>query len=429
MPKIYEIRDPVYGFIAFNEWERDIINHPVFQRLRRIRQLALTEMVYPGAVHTRFEHSLGVMHLATNMFDTITRNENNVQILHDKYSFEKKNIDRYKQLIRIAALLHDVGHAPFSHASEAIMEKNPETGKSYNHEDYTIAIIRDKLKDVINDHAANHEGITANEVIGLIKGTMARLVFWKTLISSQLDADRGDYLLRDAHHCGVKYGVYDVDRLLVTISLGEDPETKEITLGVKEDGWHTAESLIIARYLMHTQVYFHKTRVAYNIILREAIKETRGSLPSLNQLEQYVKIDDYDIWNDIKNNKDKFWCKSILSRNHIRQIFETNELPSDQDKERLKSIKQKLESNGIDPWEENSKSSWYKLDKSSNSEECIGDKEGKEEIMIILDKNKTKPLSEQSNIAKYIDKINQIRLYVKPDDREKANDIVKEILQ
>lgn len=151
--KQYEIRDPVYGFITFNDWEKGIIDHPAFQRLRRIKQLALTEMVYPGAVHTRFEHSLGVMHLATIMYDSIVNN--NKRMLEDHLSYNKIGLEKDRQLVRLAALLHDIGHAPFSHASEDILPMNPTRNKPYNHEDYTARIIKNILRDVIEDHPIN----------------------------------------------------------------------------------------------------------------------------------------------------------------------------------------------------------------------------------------------------------------------------------
>jgi len=138
--KRYEIRDPVYGFVSFNEWEKEIIGHPAFQRLRRIKQLALTEMVYPGAVHTRFEHSLGVMHLATKMYDSIV--DSSHSLLEDRLSYNKAGLEKDRQLIRLAALLHDVGHAPFSHASEEIMPVNANKNKPFKHEDYTTSIIK-----------------------------------------------------------------------------------------------------------------------------------------------------------------------------------------------------------------------------------------------------------------------------------------------
>ncbi len=105
MSEQFEVRDPVYGFIAFSDWEKEIIGHPLFQRLRRIRQLALTDMVYPGATHTRFEHSLGVMHLATLMYDAITQDENNLGILRDEHSYEEAGIYRNRQLIRLGLVI------------------------------------------------------------------------------------------------------------------------------------------------------------------------------------------------------------------------------------------------------------------------------------------------------------------------------------
>ena len=109
----FEIRDPLYGFIDFTDWEKQIIDHEAFQRLRRIRQLGLTDMVYPGATHTRFEHSLGVMHLATLMFDAIVKKPENMKILNEELRYDKSGLKIERQLIRLAALLHDIGHAPF----------------------------------------------------------------------------------------------------------------------------------------------------------------------------------------------------------------------------------------------------------------------------------------------------------------------------
>lgn len=114
----YEIRCPIHGFIVLNEWERTIVSDPAFQRLRRIRQLAWTDQVYPGAMHTRFEHSLGVMHTATLMYDTIR--ERSRDILEGEFRYNNAGLDRDRQLVRLAALLHDVGHGPFSHASEEL---------------------------------------------------------------------------------------------------------------------------------------------------------------------------------------------------------------------------------------------------------------------------------------------------------------------
>ncbi len=421
--KNYEIRDPVYGFITFNDWEKEIINHVAFQRLRRIRQLALTDMVYPGAEHTRFEHSLGVMHLTTLMYDAIINNDTNKKILEERLSYNDAGLKKDRQLIRLAALLHDVGHAPFSHASEEIMPVNEQTGKPFKHENYTTAIIKGPLKDAIENHQINttNYNILAEEVAALIEGNAAILgkrIFWKVLISSQLDADRGDYLLRDSHHIGVKYGIYDHARLLNTLALGIEPESEEVVLGVGKDGWHIAESIVIARYQMFTQVYFHKTRRAFDYHLKEAMKTVLrgGKLPAPEELEDFMKLDDIALWTLFKENNTNFNCGSILSRDHIRKIHSTSETPTKKDERKAEKNKEKLSKKGIWFYEDKAENLWYKFN--------VDDKENKE-IMIINDDGKAYPLSKDSSIVKNMGAVKQIRIYVKSGDREVAEEALK----
>ena len=165
----YEFRCPVHGFIEVNDWERSVIDHPVFQRLRRIRQLGWTDYVYPGSTHTRFEHSLGVMHVVTRMYDAITRQSGAVLQSHLAYDADGVGRGRDRQLMRFAALLHDTGHAPFSHASEDLLPNRPTTKKKYVHEDYSAEIIRRRVKDVIENHPANDNvKLTADEIASLI---------------------------------------------------------------------------------------------------------------------------------------------------------------------------------------------------------------------------------------------------------------------
>jgi len=418
--KIYEIRDPVYGFISFNEWEREIINHPAFQRSRRIRQLAFTDLIYPGATHTRFEHSIGVMHLATKMFDAIVQKDKNKRILKDYIGYNEAGFAKDRQLVRLGGLLHDVGHAPFSHASEEILPLNAEKEKPYKHEDYTVAIIRGPLKEVIEDHKFNRTNynISAEEVAALIEGNVSILgprSFWKILISSQLDADRSDYLLRDSLHIGVKYGLYDIDRLLVTLTLGVQPkeESEEVVLGISEGGWHVAESLIIARYQMFTQVYYHKTRRAYDYMLKEALKETIKCYPQPTEIGEFLKYDDYSMWNLMKE-KNSEWFQRILKRDHIRMIAETKEKPLREEIGYIEQIKGRLEEKAIWFWEDTPEEvkSWYKI------------KEG-EEIEIIEDNGKVSPLSIYSTIVNSLQRqFAKSRIYVKHEEKKKAKKII-----
>ncbi len=198
--RVYEIRCPVHGFITLNDWEWEIISQPAFQRLRRIRQLAWTDQVYPGAMHTRFEHSLGVMHAATRLYEGIV--SRSADLLRSELAYDPVGLERDKTLVRLTALLHDVGHGPFSHAVEDLMPAQA-NGSKYQHEDYSAAIIRHKLRDVIENHQlSQNSGIKVEDITALLEGKpeAGRRIFWRELITGQMDADRMDYLLRDSLH-------------------------------------------------------------------------------------------------------------------------------------------------------------------------------------------------------------------------------------
>lgn len=422
----FKIRDPIHGFVEFNEWEKQIIGHPVFQRLRRIRQLALTDMVFPGGLHTRFEHSLGVMHLATKMYESILNNDYNRTILKDNYGFNEAGFVRNKQIVRLAALLHDIGHAPLSHASEDLMQIDESTGKPLKHEDYTVCIIENCLKDVIENHQINKNNynIKAEEVTGLIEGDpekAGQVVFWKVIISGQLDADRSDYLLRDSLHTGVKYGVYDLDRLLSMLAIGEDLENKgELLLGIKEGGWHVAESVILARYQMFSQVYFHKTKRSFELIYNQAMKDIFGKIPSKDNLEEFLKWDDYHVIEKFKDHPENYWCKSLIQRKHLYMLHQTTEVPELNEVEDFIKIQKHLNEESVWVVEDDVEKVWY---------ESKRDGESTNEIMIIGKNGICKPLSQHSRLVHNMGELKQMRLYVKQEEKNKALKIKEEALK
>jgi len=413
----YEIRDPIFGFISLNDWEKEIINSKEFQRLRRIKQLAFTDMVYPGANHTRFEHSLGVMHVSTMMYDSIINKNSNINILRERFDYNDAGIERDRQLVRLAALLHDIGHPPFSHGPENLMPSK--------HEEYSAEIIRNLLKDVIENHKINDNyKIKAEEIAALIEGNIKILrgrIFWRDLISSQLDADRCDYLLRDSYHTGVKYGIYDYDRLINTISIGIEPEADNIVLGIEEGGWRVAEALIVARYFIFTQVYLHKTRRIYDYHLTKVLENMlkNGKFPNKNYINKYMNIDDFSVWNFIiSNNKSIEDCSCILNRKHHRMIYE-EEIVKEDFPINIEKIKNKL----------NKKKIWYYEDNSRELKEWYT-KDTYEEIMIINENNKkASPLSKWSKVTGKLGKYDFIRLYVRYIDFERAKNFIQEVLQ
>lgn len=254
------IRCPVHGFIRYSVNERKIIDHPVFQRLRHIRQLAMTYLVYPGAMHSRFEHSLGVMELATQAFDLLTlRHEERLESeLKEVPELSEDTLKKARQIIRLMAMLHDVGHPAFSHAAESTI---PGGG----HEGLSIHIMANLLGAEIDQ--VFFEGASALLVRLMEKSQ--ELTFLREFVASQMDMDRTDYLHRDSLHCGVDYGVFDSGRLIESLTVIENPDSGRLQLAIQRGGEHTFEALILARYQMNTQVYLHRIRRIYDYYLTE----------------------------------------------------------------------------------------------------------------------------------------------------------------
>lgn len=250
------VYDEVHGYIPLSGVELRLVDTPTFQRLRRIKQLAQAWFVYPGAVHTRFSHSLGTMYL----MDMIAR------------KFVRAGIVPRDDvvLLKAAALLHDIGHTPYSHAIEEYFHER--FGVSHEDISYWIVTEDPHIREALSDY-----GLEPREVAAIIQGRH-REVTYNMLISSDLDVDRLDYLLRDALHTGVKYGLIDLHRIVATLSVGEDGY-----LTIPEKAVQAAESFYIARLHMYRSVYYHKTITAYQLLIN-AIYEGMSREEGLNQL-------------------------------------------------------------------------------------------------------------------------------------------------
>ena len=330
------IRIPIHGFVELTPLEIALIDSPPMRRLRRIKQLAMCDEVYPGATHTRFEHSIGVMHIASRMFDSIFKDgKGNEEFLRDLgYDTSRKQF--WKKAIRLAALLHDVGHPPFSHAGEGLLPD----GKK--HEDYTYYIIINKLKDLIENGELNEtEVVEAQVVASLIHkkhSSPKNLQFWETLIASQIDADRCDYLLRDAYHIGVTYGTFDLDRIIQTITLGKMPKEEEgqkdePTIAFEQKGRQAVEGLLVARYMMFIQVYYHHTRRSFDYHLIQSLKHIlpNGIYPNIENINDYLKWDDAFVISSFKKQSslNEANINAILHRKHDYCFYWTNPTPID----------------------------------------------------------------------------------------------------
>lgn len=414
-----EIRCPIYGFIALDDWEREIVSQPAFQRLRRIRQLAWTDQVYPAAMHTRFEHSLGVMHMATALYDGVVQRCGNV--LRNELGYEDAGIRRHRRLVRLAALLHDVGHAPFSHAGEDLMPELVSKKRLYKHEDYSTAIIRTEFRDVIERHKTNinNYNFRADEIAKLIEGnaTESGAALWQDIISSQLDADRMDYLLRDSYHAGVEYGRYDWRRIVATVELVPDVETGSPRLGVSEQGRHAAEAMIIARYMMFNQVYFHKTRVVFDFHLQHALEAMLpgGKFPAPDEkgLKEYLDWDDWRVLGELSRGNGGEHGSRLANRQFYRLVYETPEFPSEADDAQLELVAAAL--GKALAFRSEAGKSWYKL--------------GETDLPVAALNSGEKPrlLSQSSTIVGNMKPTRRTRLYVRPEDRVKAIEDIKAI--
>jgi HD superfamily phosphohydrolase len=205
------------------------------------------------------------MHVATRLYDAIL--ERSSDVLKRELAYDDKGLRSDRRLVRLTALLHDVGHTPFSHAGEELFPMHSEE-RRYKHEDYSAAIIRTQLRDTIENHplAPNYR-IKADDIAGLLEGSASagRSLFWRELIDGQLDADRMDYLLRDSLHTGVDYGKFDWRRLVGSVLVVPAVGERSPHVGVAEGGFHAAEALVLARYFMFTQVIF--TRRAWLLII------------------------------------------------------------------------------------------------------------------------------------------------------------------
>lgn len=283
------IQDSIHGVIKLEDWMVKIVDTPQFQRLRRIKQLGFANLVYPGANHTRFEHSLGVMHI--------------VRMLKDRLELD--------DLILVAALLHDIGHPPFSHTSDRLLKKYV----GFNHENIS-RVVKDELKDVLNDL-----GFSVSKIESIVTGRK------RSIVNGEIDADRMDYLVRDSHYTGVAYGVFDIYRLIDKIKF-------DGMVIIEHGGIKSAESLLISRFMMYPTVYFHHVcRIARKMYERAMERIIEDGFDALRLFEMddmdammLIKENEGEIY-EMLNNRTLFKRAVYVSRNTVdfREVTRINE--------------------------------------------------------------------------------------------------------
>jgi len=326
----HEVRDPIHVFIRFDGQEREVINSRPFQRLRRIHQLAMTHLVYPGATHTRFEHSLGVMELATRVYDVVTTNvTNGVEKRLDEIAEDDRR-SYWRRVLRMAALCHDIGHLPYSHAAEA--ELLPD---GWNHERITKELIfSEELKQIWE---AQEPPLNPNHIAKIAIGqesTPDPLTPWETILSEivvgdAFGTDRIDYLLRDSYYAGVAYGRFDHYRLIDTLRILPN-EAGDLTLGVEEGGIQSCEALLLARYLMYSQVYLHPIRRIYDIHLKDFLRDWLPGGRFSTDLATHLSITDSEVDAALRkaaenpHDEGHRHARRIVCREHFKVLYAQN---------------------------------------------------------------------------------------------------------
>lgn len=359
----HEIRDPIHAFVRMDSSEAQVVNSAPFQRLRHIHQLALTSLVYPAATHKRFEHCLGVMELAGRVYDTIT-NPNNIlpEMRYLVPRVGEHEFTYWRRVVRMAALCHDLGHLPFSHAAEHLLPKG------FGHEEMSRELIQGGLMRPLWDSLKINPIDVAKIAVGA-KHHPDRLDEWESILSEIIigdtfGVDRMDYLLRDSHHVGVAYGRFDHFRLIDTIrilpkgdvgdptpqdsvqlnlptfqqeldeeKLRREAASKEPTLGIESGGLQSAEGLLWARQFMWSQVYLHHTRQVYDLHLADFLSTwLEGGQFSIDP-NVHLRITDNEVMGGLLAasrdtnlpGNDSAVC--IIERQHFRRIYEVT--PSD----------------------------------------------------------------------------------------------------
>lgn len=385
------LRDPVHGFVRTDELEAALLDSRPLQRLRFIHQLGLASLVFPGAEHSRFSHVVGAMDLAGRVYDALA--------VHAPDLLPPGPHARERRLVRLAALLHDLGHAPFSHSAEGLFEGG------LDHEGMTRRLLASE--DVAACFERHGNGVEPGEVAALLaggEGTVGRLL--AEVVSGELDVDKMDYLLRDSLYCGVRYGSYDLDRLLDTVRPLEHPDGGGWGIGVEEGGLHAVEALVMARYYMFTQVYFNPTGKALELHLNEWLGESGRRWPA--DPDAFLACDDVEVTVELRRSPSPH-ARAIVDRRHYPLAFETEEHLSADERRRFEAVVAAVAEDGEvaagDLLVSHSAKDPHRLEASG--------------VLVRHRDGRLEPLAEASHFIRHLGRIERFRVY-SPAERSAA---------
>ncbi len=336
-----DIRDPVHGPIYLSDVETSVVESPYFQRLRSIKQLGFSDLTWPGATHSRFLHSLGAMHVAGLAFDAVFRQAPWLPPLERQ---------RFRQILRLAALCHDLGHPPLSHTSEVLLPllrdlplpgvrlSAADLDRQASHEHFTLKFLLDSQLTNLLHHTGRPLGIAPHHVAALLSESVEvdDAVFrcdgrqlqhiLASLVSSELDVDRMDYLLRDSYFTGVSYGRFDLDWLVNHLTHFE-AEDGHLHLALQERAIFTFDDFMLSRHHMFLMVYFHKKSVCYDHMLRRFYAQFPQACQASADPEAYLALDDHVVWRALRDHVGQSnWAAGIVHMNPLKMLAESTPL-------------------------------------------------------------------------------------------------------
>jgi HD superfamily phosphohydrolase len=427
-----DVRDPIHGNIALADAEVAILDSKAYQRLRQIKQLGFSEFSFPGATHNRYLHSLGVCHLAGQAFDNIFA----------KFEFSSPEARRrLRQTVRLAALLHDIGHGPLSHASEEVMpalkdlnvkvyerRQNvpaPAADAQADHEDYTIKFVTDSsltgvLKANFSDIDPLHIACLIDKSLRLdddffIDGGLDFRVILSQIVSSEMDVDRMDYLERDAYFCGTNYGKVELNWLMSNLTY--HPRDHRLHLALNRRALYTFDDFLLARHHMHLMVYFHHKSLIYEELLYRYFTSPDCAFEVPSNIEEYISCTDYALWQHLAGVGNE-WATRMVERRPFRMLFE---LHSNADSARPRLITAALEAEGLPVIHSSSQARLSKYHGGSELD--------KGHDIFVVDKYdfmaQPFPIQEATEIFHRYEDIRRIdRIYVRPEDFERGEKIL-----
>lgn len=379
------IRDPIHGFIRADALETALVDSLPLQRLRTIHQLGLASLIFPGAVHSRFSHVLGTMHLAGRLYDALAGKSNGALEDHPRAPT--------RRLVRVAALLHDIGHAPFSHTAEELFDE------PIDHEEMTRRLLAtDEIAEIFARHG---DGLEPAAVAALLAGEGEPLL--GQIVSGELDVDKMDYLLRDSLFCGVRYGSYDLERLLDTVEPLAAPDSGEVGIGVAEGGVHALEALVLARYYMFTQVYFNVVGKALELHFNRWLQEDRILWPS--RPTEFLEHDDVTVTLLMRRSTSRH-ARAVSTRSRYPLAFETREHLKREEKIAFEQLLTELLAHfGSDE---------VLVSNSSKDPHRLGSKR----VLVRFGDGRLEPMEQASHFIRHLGRIERYRVYAAPHRRD-----------